>query len=134
MLSTGIVTHNLYTGSPMFADDLTLMSRLKRGLDFMLAQAHQYSLRWRLTFNERKTVVLTFAEGTRQSEDRGWSTGAKKVMEKTVWHYLGKNWHTDVDSFVPIIEAAKSGQTAGISLANIGCTFSGINPLVETKL
>ena len=44
MLSTGIVIHNLHTGSPMFADDLTLMSRLKCGLDSMFAQAHQYSL------------------------------------------------------------------------------------------
>ena len=37
MLSTGIVIHNLHTGPPMFADDLTLMSRLKRGLDSMIA-------------------------------------------------------------------------------------------------
>ena len=133
-LSTGIAIHNLYTGSPMFADDLTLMSRLKRGLDSMLAQAHQYSLRWRLTFNEGKTVVLTYGEGNASSEDREWLIGGKKIVEKSVWHNLGKNWHTDVDSLVPIIEAAKSGQTAGISLANVGCTFNGINPLVAVKL
>ena len=56
----------------MFADDLTLMSRLKRGLDSMLVQVHQYSLRWRLTFNERKTVVLTFGEDSRLSQNREW--------------------------------------------------------------
>ena len=132
MLSTGIVIHNLHTGSPMFADDLTLMSRLKRGLDSMLAQAHQYNLRWRLTFNERKTVVLSFGEGSKPSEDREWSIGGKKNMEKSVWHNFGKNWHTDVDSLVPIMEAAKFGQIARISLANVGCTV--INPLVAIKL
>ena len=47
-------------------------------LDSMLAQARQYSLRLRLTFNERKTVVLTFGEGSRPSEDRKWSIGSKK--------------------------------------------------------
>ena len=78
MLSTGIVIHNLHTGSPMFAD-------------------------------ERKTVVLTFGEGSRPSEDREWSIGGKKIMEKSVWHNLGKNWHADVDSLEPIMEAAKSG-------------------------
>ena len=62
----------------MFADDLALMSSLKHGLDSMLAQAHQYSLKWRLTFNERKTVVLTFGKGSRPSEDREWSIGDKK--------------------------------------------------------
>ena len=58
MLSTGVVIHNLYTGSPMFADDLMLMSRLNfiRLFIHLIVQAHQYSLRWRLTFNERKTV------------------------------------------------------------------------------
>ena len=90
MLSTGIVIHNLHTGSQMFADDLTSMSRLKRGLDSMLSQAHQYSLRWRLIFNERKTVVLTFGKGSRPSEDREWSIGGKQIMEKSVWHNLGK--------------------------------------------
>ena len=119
MLSSGIVIHNLYTGLAMFTDDLTLMSRLKWGLDSMLAQAHQFSLRWRLTFNEGKTIVLTYGEGSRPSEDREWSIGGKKIMEKSVWHNLGKNWHTDVDSLVPMIEAAMSCQTAGISLANV---------------
>ena len=136
MLSTGVVIHNLYTGSPMFADHLMLMSRLNfiRLLIHLIVQAHQYSLRWRLTFNERKTVVLTFGEGSRLSENREWSIGGKKIMEKSVWHNLGKNWHTDVDSLVPIIEAAKAGQTAGISLANVGCRFNGINPLLAIKL
>ena len=55
-------------------------------------------------------------------------------MEKSVWHNLGKNWHTDVDSLVSTMEAAKSGQIAGINLANVGCTFNGINPLVAIKL
>ena len=32
------------------------------------------------------------------------------------------------------MEAAKSGQIAGISLANVGCTFNGTNPLDEIKL
>ena len=32
------------------------------------------------------------------------------------------------------METAKSGQIAGISLANVGCTFNGINPLVAIKL
>ena len=55
-------------------------------------------------------------------------------MEKSVWHNLGKNWYTDVDSLVLIMEAAKSGQIAGISLANVGCTFNGTNRLVAITL
>ena len=80
MLSTGIVIHNLHTGSPMFADDLTFMSRLKRSLDSMLAQAHQYSLRWRLAFNERKTVVSTF--GRRKVVDHQRTENGQLVAKK----------------------------------------------------
>ena len=80
MLSTGIVIHDLYTGWPMFANDLTLMSRLKQGLDSMLDRAHQ---------------------------DRELSIGGKKMIEKSVWHNLGKNWHTVVDSLASIIDPVR---------------------------
>ena len=132
MLSTGIVIHNLHTGSPMFADDLTLMSRLKRGLDSMLAQAHQYNLRWRLTFNERKTVVLTFGEGSKPSEGREWSIGGKKIWKSLFGIILEKNGIQMLIVLYQLWKAAKFGQIARISLANVGCTV--INPLVAIKL
>ncbi len=136
-LASGIVIQNLSVGSPMFADDLTLMSRLKRGLDCMLAHVHHYSLKWRLTFNEKKTVVLTFGEERHNASvimNRKWQIGGKTIAEKDVWHNLGKNWHTDVDSLIPILEAAKRGQAIGIGLANLGCRFNGMSPVVATKL
>jgi hypothetical protein len=43
-------------------DDLTLMSGLKGGLDRMLSHLYEYSLKWRLSFNEGKTVVLIFGK------------------------------------------------------------------------
>jgi hypothetical protein len=32
----GVVVYGMYYGSPMYADDLTMISRLKNGLDLML--------------------------------------------------------------------------------------------------
>ena len=63
-------------------------------------------------------------------------TGNGQLVAKKLWKslfgiILEKNCHTDVDSLVP---AAKSGQITGISLANVGCTFNGINPPVAIKL
>jgi hypothetical protein len=55
-------------------------------------------------------------------------------MEKSIWHNLGKDWHTDVSSLIPILEAAKKGQTIGIGLANLGCRYNGMSPLVATNL
>ena len=110
-LSTGIVIQNLFVGSPMFADDLTLMSRLKPGLDNMLVQVHHYSLKWRLTFNEKKTVVLTFGEKRDNISaimNRRWLIRGKEIMEKSIWHNLGKDWHTDISSLIPLLEAERS--------------------------
>ena len=42
-LSARIMIYNSYVGSSMFADDLTVMSRLKNGLDCMLVQLHEYN-------------------------------------------------------------------------------------------
>jgi hypothetical protein len=136
-LSTGIVIQNLFVGSPMFADDLTLMSRLKRGLDNILVQVHNYSLKWGFTFNEEKMVVLTFGEkrdNISAITNRRWLIGGKEIMEKSFWNNLGKDWHTNVSSLIPILEAAKKGQAIGIGLANLGCRFNGMSPLVATKL
>jgi hypothetical protein len=52
-------------------------------------------------------------------------------MEKSVWHNLGKDWHINVSSLIPILGAAKKGQTIGIGLANLGCRFNGMSPLVH---
>ena len=58
----------------------------------MHAQVHQYSLTRRLIFNDRKTVFLTFSDDKRLSQNREWSIGGKKIMEKSVWHNLGKKF------------------------------------------
>ncbi|CAB4017039.1 Hypothetical predicted protein [Paramuricea clavata] len=69
--------------------------------------------------------------------DKVWINGMlfkQEIMEKSIWHNLGKYWHTDVSSLIPILEAAKKGQAIGIGLANLGCRFNGMSPLVATKL
>lgn len=50
----------------MFADDLTMLSRLKSGLDKVLKTAWEYSQKWRFNFNVTKTVILTFGESQQE--------------------------------------------------------------------
>ncbi|CAB4019992.1 Hypothetical predicted protein [Paramuricea clavata] len=65
-IKSGICINTVYFGSPMFADDLTMLSRMKSGLDKMLRCPSEYSNKWRFTFNATKTVVLTFGESDRE--------------------------------------------------------------------
>jgi hypothetical protein len=64
--------------------------------------------------------------------NRRWLIGGKEIMEKSIWHNLGKDWRADVSSLIPILEAAKKGQAIGIGLANLGCRFKGMSPLLAT--
>jgi hypothetical protein len=58
----GVVVYGMYYGSPMYADDLTMISRLKNGLDLMLTLLVDYGLTWRIIFNQTKTVTMVFGE------------------------------------------------------------------------
>ena len=67
----------------MFADGLTMLSRMKSGLDKMLKCAWKYSIKWRFTLNSTKTVILTFGEtmwerSVNQST-RNWKLGSKSI-------------------------------------------------------
>jgi hypothetical protein len=52
----GVVVYGMYYGSPMYADDLTMISRLENGLDLMLNLLVDYGLTWRIIFNQTKTL------------------------------------------------------------------------------
>ena len=46
----------------MYADDLTLLSRMKKGLDRLLCCLNSYALKWRIELNINKTVIMVFGE------------------------------------------------------------------------
>ena len=56
--NAGVTISKVNVGSPMFADDLTLLARVKWGLDSMLQVLNAFGKRWRLIFSTKKTVVL----------------------------------------------------------------------------
>lgn len=60
--NAGISLHRVYLGSPMFADNLTMLTRVKSGLDTMLYSAWRYSDKWKFKFNSKKTILITFGE------------------------------------------------------------------------
>jgi hypothetical protein len=93
-VESGICINTVYFGSPMFEDDLTMLSRMKSGLDKMLRCASEYSNKWRFTFNATKTVVLTFGESHRErSVNRSitnWHLGSRVILKKKFGSILEK--------------------------------------------
>ncbi len=62
----GIFLYNIYYGSPTFADDITLLCRLKTALDHLLDILNTFSRSWRVIFNIKKTVTMVFGENSVQ--------------------------------------------------------------------
>ena len=85
-LDAGVSLHTVHLGSPMFADDLTLLSRTKSGLDKLLQTSWEYSERWQFTFNITKTVILIFGEKEEEHNldcgIRNWKLGSSDISEK----------------------------------------------------
>lgn len=131
----GVFLYHTFYGAPMFADDLTVLSRLKTGLDRLLSCLHDYATKWRIVFNIKKTVILVFGEKTVNSASaRIWSLGDVLLNEKEVWKNLGKIWHIDSNCKEPVQESIHKGFEVISRLASIGCRSGGLNPKVSARL
>ena len=53
----GFFLHQKFYRSPMFADDLTVLSRVKVGLDNLLKCLNEYVTKWHIVLNIKKTVI-----------------------------------------------------------------------------
>jgi hypothetical protein len=77
--NAGVKINKVNVWSPMFADDLTLLARVKWELDSMLQVLDKFAKRWHLIFSMKKTVVLTFGEKPcehgRKMSKRNWKMG-----------------------------------------------------------
>ncbi len=139
-INAGVSINKVNVGSPMFADDLTLLARVKWGLDSMLQVLDNFGKRWRLIFSIKKTVVLTFGEKPREHarniSKRNWRMGLTCLKECKTWENLGKVWcveKTNQCSHVVDNSIAKVWRSCG-TIMKAGGRQLGLNPLVSLKL
>ncbi|CAB4004395.1 Hypothetical predicted protein [Paramuricea clavata] len=122
----------------MFADDLTMLSRLKSGLDRMLKTAWEYSQKWRFNFSVTKTVILIFGESQQEHEAnnrlRAWKLGSQILSEKGLWSNLGKLWLANRDSKEIVSKATCAGREVCFMLMAVGTRYGGLNPMVSSYL
>jgi hypothetical protein len=122
----------------MFADDLTMLSRKKSGLDKMLQTWWEYSIKWQFTFNIKKTVVLTYGE--KQEEHgtncaiRKWKPGSLDISEKDARSNLGKIWDINKNSSVAVLSAVGRGREVCFFLMSLGSRYGGLNPIIASYL
>ncbi len=57
---TKVLKYDTEIASPSFADDMSLISFSRKGLQNMVTIAYKYSRKWQFRFNPPKCMVLTF--------------------------------------------------------------------------
>ena len=126
--------HRFY-GSPMFADDLTVLSRLKSGLDQLLNCLNDYTTKWRIVFNIEKTVILTFGDRSQSATPaRMWKFGSVSLQKTEVWKNLGKVWHSDINYKLSVQNSVQKGFEAISRMARLCYRSSALNSKISAQL
>ena len=72
----------------MYADDLVILSESESGLQNCLNRLHDYTKKWRLDVNLKKTKIMSFQNGGRTSETKFFLDS--QIVERTKsYKYLG---------------------------------------------
>ena len=137
-LGTGTTLDDINCGSPCHADDLTLLSIFKYGLDSMLSSTFSYSRKWRYEFNFDKCSIMVFGESPHQwaqvKEFRTWMLGPKPIAEVTSTTHLGFTINKYMKATNIVISAAQKLKGSMMSILGPGIQPNSFNPICCLKL
>ena len=137
-LGVGAKLDDLNCGSPCHADDLTLVTIRKYGLDRMLTCCKIYSTKWRYDYNGEKCSVVVFGESARQwaliKPSRKWFLGDDEIDESSSCIHLGVLQDKYSNSSKNIISAAQKLKNTLMSVLGPGIQPAGFNPISSFKL
>ncbi|MES9903946.1 MAG: reverse transcriptase family protein [Sedimenticola sp.] len=122
--------------APTQADDITLMSLSKHGLDNMLEICRNYSATWRFRYNAGKCAVIVFGESRQKysKHKRSWNYGSTTISETTEYKHLGimqSKYSTRPGNINTVTQSARGTL---LSLVNTGLHSDGLNPITALKL
>ena len=137
-LGVGAKIEDSDCGSPCHADDLTLVTLSKFGLDSMMSCCGKYSVKWRYDYNGDKCIVIVFGENAREwyrlKPLRTWRLGNKTVMEVSDCVHLGIIQDKFCQSSKRTIAAVQKLKSTLMSILGPGIQPAGFNPISSFKL
>ena len=129
----GVCIGSMYSGAPMYADNLALVSSSQTDLQAMLDTVNNYAIKWHYRLNESKSVFGDAAV-TRKRERptrREWKLGEAVLSEVDEIHHLGILRSV---SHCRTNERVTPGRSAFFALNSIGSRFGCLHPLTSLKL
>ena len=118
----------------MFADDMTIFSETRKGLQNGLDALHVYCNRWGLTVNVDKTKRVAFKKGGRSGKLDKWKYNGQDIETVTQFKYLGLVLGSS-GKFTKSIEAlSEDSRKALFNLKVIFQQFSELTVDVQLRL
>ena len=131
-----LVIHGVNVTCPTQADDITLMSLCKRGLDSLMDICYTYSCKWRFKYNASKSVVIVFNESKSSfsKRTRSWNLGNEVVYESADTKHVGIFLNKFKPGCPDVNEIVNKLRGQCFALLNCNIFGTGINPLTGAKL
>ena len=122
----GLCIHNSNLCSPAHADDVTLLTLQKTGLNSMLSDSFLYSVKWRYQYNLPKTVLMIW--GTDHYPHIKVTFGGKTYLPSDECKHMGTILQPDNKNEVEVcqkrISKAKNAIFAGLGIGGCNVTTS----------
>ena len=129
---------SLYCGSPMQADDITLISPTVNGLQRMIDIVEGYSRKWRYKLNPVKSKVIVFGENKKGQDNRlscrKWVLNGETIQVCTEEKHVGIVLNSSFNSVTRTKDATRKGRNTLMSLLGVGTHDKGLNPCTSAHL
>ena len=130
----GAVISGLYSGAPMYADDLVLIASSQAELQAMLDIVAAYATKWRYQLNPEKSVVMVYGEISRSRASRKWTLGVTEITECDEQLHLGVLRTVHSTSIHRTNRSCSAGRSAFFALNAVGSRFGCLHPLTSFRL
>ncbi|VDI79116.1 Hypothetical predicted protein [Mytilus galloprovincialis] len=134
----GLMIGHIHIPTILLADDTTLLSGTKSGLQQMLNVVNKYAYTWRLKYNATKSTHLLFkpAKTTIKHNESKYEfcLGETKVPMKQSIIYAGTLIDSNMKSYDRTDKACKKMKMNLHSLYSIGLNRSGMNSITNTTI
>ena len=134
----GTSVNGIFCGSPMFADDLALVSESVSDLQSMLNIVTHYATTWRYKLNASKSSILVIGESnrsrTQNRQTRSWHVCGDPLPEKDTQHHLGILRSVSPSTAQLTSERCSAGRSAFFGLNAIRSRFGCLHPVTILRL
>ena len=122
---------NIYSGAPMYADDLALIATSPEELQGMLDIVQTYAQKWRYSLHPGKTKIMVF--GCRHPPPSRWKLGSDTIEVVDQHLHLGI-FHSSKGTIARTILQTSRGRSSFFALNHFGTKFGCTHPLTALRL